>query len=176
MLGKIPTRLPDSGKSIKSNAQSGVHLMTATSESVLINPVNTEKSIVIIYCASEPDGTYGEVPENVTVKGSLTNSTTLALTRDNNNCDVYVYWQVVECYNVKSLQTGSKSITGVTNTATVNPVDPGKCLLFVSFSSVRSADAHSSFGAYLSNSTTISFRCYLNQTTNIFNWQLIEFK
>jgi hypothetical protein len=175
MWGGYVTRFPDGGKTIKPSVQRGTQLMTAASENVTINAVNTEKSIVLIHCAADPD-LNGLKPENVTVRGSLTNSTTLALVRDNNTSNVYVYWQVVEFYNVKSLQTGSKSLTNVTDTATVNPVDTEKCLLFASFMSVKSDTEHASFGATLTNSTTISFRCYINATTNIINWQLIEFK
>lgn len=166
---------PKGGSNIKS-VQSGEFNWsgTGTSSNVTISEIKSENSIVIIeqYMVNE-NASIGAIGARIT------SDTNLNFTRrvgGSWNGSSKLKWQVIEFNNVKSKQTGIKSIgtTATEETVTISSINTDKCLLITSQTSdtIGNAITYYESASNVLNSTTLSF--YGHFESYVY-WQVIEF-
>jgi hypothetical protein len=167
---------PSGGATIKS-IQRGITNIPANAFNIQpsISAVDITKSIIritfVINNGSDPDETI--------VYGKISSSTVITIGRGNNPAFASgdIYWEVIEYANVKSLQTGSKSVNvaNAEQNVTVSAIDVSKSELVFSYrNSTATLDIDSShMGGRIVDSTTITFQC--GTTGGISEWQLLEF-
>jgi len=119
VLGKLPV--------IKSIQHGSVSIAEATaSETDTITSVDTNNSLILYNGKTGNDGNIANASWFF-VRLELTNSTTVTATRDEPFEDAVVTYCVIEFYPgiIKSNQSGSITMTGTSNTATINAVNTG---------------------------------------------------
>lgn len=174
MFNGFPKPVPEQGGGnlIKSIQRGTLTFPSATITNVTISSVDLTKSIVLVTSIGDSVN-----PAVGCVKGKLTSATNLALSKAT-TLTANVSWQVIEFYNVKSLQTGDYTLITAAGTVTVSAVSPTKSLLICSWESTASTSGanYAALNYNLTNSTTITFDIInsANQGRNI-HWQLIEF-
>lgn len=125
----MPTNMGDGGA--LRVVQRGVTTFTATSTTVTISSVATGRAYPRIISVKNNGGNEAEA-----VRATLTNATTLELTKAGGTQSVSVAWEVVELVSVKSLQLISASTTagaGSTTNFTISSVNMSKTQLFASY-------------------------------------------
>lgn len=176
LAGKTFSNDDDTGlvgtfSNIKS-IQRGSTLNTAASIDIAISSVDLAKSVVVL--SSITGGTY--IAGNL-VGGQLTSATNLNILI-NTSVTKTVYWTVIEFENVKSLQKGIVTTTGVSDyPITINTVNVEKSLVFVSYTTTNTSNntiTYKSVGEDLTNATTLTLRSYHPQPRTAY-WQVIEF-
>lgn len=180
MIGKIDTNLLGNyaidgpgGSNIKS-IQRGTTTMTAVTMNVTITGINLNAAIVKI---KVKHGTNAGGPD--TVKAILTTTTNLALTIGCGSAEsAVVNWEIIEFYNVKSIQQGTKTFTsGGSATQAITSVNTNKSYIEFSFTTSAYNPASDNFfiGGELTNSTTLTFTSADVTNTKTIAWQVIEF-
>jgi hypothetical protein len=170
----IPSATIGGIKGTYSNVKSiqrGSIAITSTSQNIVISAVTTANSIVRIYNQASTSSSTGDF------SGTLTSSTNLNITNSMWTVSQTIYWEVIEFNNVKSLQTGTYSLsvtstTGVMQTVTISSINSVKALLFSNETSSSSTADGQSIGVIL-NSTTLGFNTVY--ATKTIKWQVIEF-
>ena len=159
------------GSNVKS-VQRGSILMDATTKNITISSVDLQKSVVIVNTVSAES-----TIDKILVSGSITSATNLRLTIGAISTTTYVYWQVIEFNNVKTLQTGTTTLTSATTTVNISNVNMTKSIIFSSFKSTNAQTA--SLGnqtAYIDSTTTIVLKDANYITGKSAIWYVIEFK
>lgn len=160
-----------SGSNIKSIQRGTASIASGLSITIPINAIDPTKSIVFL----RKKNTAGRVGADGIV-ASLINSTTLQISRgyDYLNCDFM--WEVIEFNNVKSKQTGSQAISGI-STFNITPAtfDSTKSIAVVDiFSTNGAASQLIEISYYIKNNTTIE--CFnLQSYATSCQWQLLTF-
>ena len=161
------------GTSFISSIQRGSLSLPYSVETITISEVDTTRAIPTV--SFSPTYTTDN-PQTLFVSCDLNNSTALKVYRLDDDDNVIVNWTVTEYNNVKSLQSGSYSMTTLTAGIIVSAVNMNKSMLFVDWSASSSTNAsHNYMISYsLSSATTISFNKIIANETTI-RWKLIEF-
>ena len=159
------------GNNVKSVQRGNTKIGRVSTLNIAISEVDLTKAIVKI----SPMAYSGN--SNLTcVKAVLTSSTNLQLTIDtaagSNVGESQLSWEVIEFNNVKSLQKGLKSVTGLNNPQAISEVDPTKSILFYSYSTKRSQETN--VNGYLNSSTQLMFSAWGSEIHSV-AWQVIEF-
>lgn len=159
------------GSNFKSIQRGDAQLNGVSSKVVTIANVDLTKSIIILDIVS-----HGALDYSASVKGVLTNPTTLTLSRATATGVANLTWTVIEFNNVKSLQSGlaTLSANGL-NTVAIASVDVNKSLAFNSCDSNNSSTASNlDTTCNLTNSTTLAIT---QGGTHIRNqaWYVVEF-
>lgn len=160
------------GSNIKS-IQRGVAtiLYNATSSTVSIASVNTDKAIVKINIKGSAD-----TPDKLVVAVTLTNENTLTFARNTANADVYIAWEVVEFVSVKSKQTGTTTCAqGSDVNVPITAVDLAKCMVFVSHKTSYTSNYAGCMTIMANLTTTTNLHLYSATGPAYVNWQIIEF-
>lgn len=166
----FPRPIPDSGTVSVKSIQQGTGTIAGTlTTNVTISAVDITKSIVIIY---DRGVDAGATPAQYKVTAQLTTPTNILLTRTSTTNPGSFSWLVIEFFNVKSLQTGTRTLTAP-GTTTISAVNTAKA--FVIFS-MNVATTFVPIDATLTNSTTISFGYPTSTSASVTAaWQVIEF-
>lgn len=146
---------------------------------VPISAVDTNKSIILL-------GHTGDLHDMYTdcIAPSIFNSTSFRLQEGYSGTgtvgDQTINWQVIEFNNVKSKQSGVKTISSSQSTySTISAVVPEKCIL-VSYATASVFFPPSGGinipGCVLTNATRLDFSFIKPDYTLLSYWQLIEFK
>lgn len=163
------------GGSVSKSIQRGSTLLltgATTTINITITSVDMSKSIVIVSTIPKAGSTQNA---EIYVRGILTSSTNLQLVRNTGSGATDVSWVVVEFNNVKSLQTGSKSISVASATVTVSAVNTSKSLLFASWTTADTTNSFEGLTNYvLTDSTTLTFTQNGFYSKSI-QWYLVEF-
>lgn len=177
MFGEFIRPIADGKKNIKT-IQSGVaSYYNNTSMNVAISEINTLNSVVLV---SVPGLTT--TANYISIAARITSSTNVLLTSNSSVASyIYVYWTVIEFYNVKSLQTGTYSWATSSNIAqtvkqvTISRVNANKVLAFASMTTSRVDSYYTdvSLAARVSAPETLDLirKDYLATVY----WQVIEF-
>ncbi len=155
--------------SIKS-IQRGQFTTTGTSQTISISSVDTTKAIIRV-----SDGTSDNVMNNIDYAVVFASSTQLTLTVNTWTVGRTINWEVIEFYNVKSLQTGSYVLStgsGVEQSITISSVDVTKALLFISETTNNATAAGVAINR-IKTATSIGVLTW--STTKTIKWQVIEF-
>lgn len=115
---------------IKS-VQEGSILLSQPTSTITLGTVNPTNCVVLISAIADLAIT---TPANVSVKGEVTGSNTLTLSRITANTTaayaVNVTWQVIEFDGVRSVQSGTMSIVSGSSNQSIGGVSSKKVLLF----------------------------------------------
>ena len=163
------------GSSVIKSVQRGQGTFTGATNNITITEIDLEKTICRI--------TYhlDQVAAMTTlVSVALTSTTNLRLERTNGDSGTLTCsWEVIEFYNVKSLQTGTATLTGTdTNiNVTITSVNLEKTFVFVSMrSSSNETNLNSAeYIAMLTSATNLYIDARTAQNSRYFEWQVIEF-
>lgn len=172
---------PKSGGSNIKSLQRGIASIASSGSfiDVTITSVDTSKSIIKI----TPSCASATIVGNFIATAVFINATTIRIERATTPAIVVPYtWEVIEFNNVKSKQTGTKTIshngTYQTVNSTVTSVDTSKSTVFATWKNTTATDSspYAVLDINLTSSTNISFgqRGSGGITTTI-EWQLIEF-
>lgn len=166
-----------------ATVQSGSYSFSTASTNLTIpTAVNTTSTLVLL-----PGYTTNNGSTNLRmdmISGTLTNSTTIALTKGLGGSTTSGYWYAVEFSEGTSVQKGANTLSTGVNAGdiTVNAIDLARTMaLTASFnSSSGRTSATSDFGAItiaLTPVSATSFEVERNLTTStlIYGWQVIEF-
>lgn len=158
-------------KSIQSGI--GTIANASTVANVSISAVDLTKSIVIV---SSYGPTASTLSGSLAVRGKLTSSTNLQVTRNNSSNNITFSWTVIEFNNVKSLQTGQKVLAATSGTVTISSITPTRAVLFFSASTAANTinDYIPPLIGTITDATTLTFNT-LNTSGFTIEWQVIEF-
>lgn len=146
---------------------------------ITVSGVDLTKSIIkLSYRVANNEMTA----RDIAIKGKLTTQTNIELKRGvastTTTFNVYVYWEVIEFNNVKSLQEGDYQMvsSGSVETTTISPVNLDKSVIFFTFSgnSGPSISASMALKVWLSSNAQVSF--HPSVYYGLIHWQVIEFK
>lgn len=159
------------GNNVKSVQRGNTKIGRVSTLNIAISEVDLTKAIVKISPMA-----YSGPAEYSNVRATLTSSTNLELNIYNAvGSDVgesQLSWEVIEFNNVKSLQKGLKSVTGLNNPQAISEVDPIKSILFYSYSTSRMQTTN--VNGYLNSSTQLMFSAWGAEAHSV-AWQVIEF-
>lgn len=166
-----------SGRTQRSN--------TSRTIQVTINPVNTANSIVrvkgVFLEEYENDSKWSDIMSCI---ASFENSNTIEFRFGDTDSEIdysYIYWEVIEFENVKSVQTGimqpaevnPATDAGGTN-ITITPVNINNCLLFYDLYSAASYNYMNNIRWKFVNNTTLNIGSYYLSYQYV-RWWLVEF-
>jgi hypothetical protein len=145
-----------------------------TSRTATITAVTTNKSVLFFSVrGATDDGSQNSI------RGVLTNTTTLTFTRASSGSTMTVEWTVVEADSGWSVQRGQFTLgsTVLSNTATISSVNTGRTFLVNSHSSNFGNPWGSSayVASVLTNSTTITASRVAGSGIVIVEWQAVTF-
>ena len=164
------------GSNIKS-IQSGITTISSAStiKSITISSVNIAKSIVVVTSGERLDG--GAVDGLCHNVGYLVDSTTLVVERGATGADAQgISWQVIEFNNVKSLQSGERSVSSSgTTDIPVSSYSPGKSMLIFSSKRLTTTTTPYQYAIKKLDSSNLQIQGYLGGAVFYVRWQLIEF-
>lgn len=169
----FPRPIPDSGigTNIKSIQRGTLNFSGTTTTTVTISNVDITKSIVIVNISP----VNGGFDNSMTCNAQITASNTITFNRNSATTGAVVNWQVIEYFNVKSLQSGLKNTTLTSDTQTISAVNTNKSIVFASWDSDNANASNIILVSYvLTNSTTITFTQRNANTRNII-WYVVEF-
>lgn len=160
------------GSNIKS-IQRGSSVVSAISTDVTISAVDLTKAVVTLSFKSPIGGTYAS---KGLIRGGLTSATNLNLSISDSANFPTVDWVIVEFNNVKSLQSGNKVTSVVSDSVTISTVNMAKAILF--FSYLTSSFLTDFNGILLNVTLATSTSITIKQATAInkdINWFVVEF-
>lgn len=161
------------GSNIKS-IQSGTAAPTATSQTITISAIDMTKSIVKMTSNAGTGSNLSALMPKIVI----TNSTTLTITFQSTPPTTYLYWEVIEFNNVKSLQSGVTAIAASTSpNITISSINLSKSTLFFSADDGVTANTNyieAAIMGKLLDTTTLNFSQSSSVARNA-AWYVIEF-
>lgn len=154
---------------IKSIQRGSTTLSSNVELSVLISEVDLTKAVAFISTSAGGGSVY-----QILSKIRFIDSTHVGIKVNSLNFQVAVNWVVVEFGNVKSLQSGSVSLTTSSSfNQTVTEVDALKSKIFASYEIDNTQGTIPKW--VLNSSTNIAFSKGVSSGTTNIEWYLIEF-
>lgn len=169
ILGTPARKIIKSVQKGKTVIQSGNSIQTQ-----VISMVDINKSVVVIN-----EGSDQNPPINTCkASGYLSAGNQLYLSTHNAVSGATVetvYWQVIEFYNVKSVQRGQNAYSEHDNNLAISTVDQTKSLLFSSYKTDGANQADGIFGLGITSNTNIEIKkgAFGNATLQ---WYVVELK
>lgn len=167
------------GPKVKS-IQSGIYFIgpSGLSTNVPINPVKYNNSIVRMHYYY--DITYSKSNQLNAVSLAIdldTSGEFIRFIRNAENAQFWIYWEVIEFESVKSKQVGTFTLNGTNMSIPINPVVPGKTLVFSSHT-MTSIDTSSHYIWFtmvgLESPTNLRGRQYSSVYPKDLHYQVIE--
>jgi len=169
-------------KILIKSIQYGSITMNGTSTTANINSVDTSNSI-LLYLNRKSDSVIYTNVNNLMCRVELTNSTTVTGIRNSSSRTPIINFCVLEFHSgvLKSNQFGTITITGTSNTDTINSVNTTKSTcFFLGFTTILAWDdlmvADSVYATLeLTNSTTVTGARASSTDSSTVGYQVVEF-
>jgi len=164
-------------KSIQSGGVSATNYNSPGGTNVTISEIDPSKSIILFNRA----GTIGASTQvaQVTLKASIVDANTINFELGASTGIVYLYWQVIEYENVKSLQKGDKTILNSGESVVISSVNVDKCIVISSFYSTNTGGllyyTPTDGGGRLNNATSLGLTTGNANNDGVIHWQILEF-
>ncbi|MDH5293369.1 MAG: cadherin-like domain-containing protein, partial [Acidimicrobiia bacterium] len=114
-------------------------------------------------------------PDNLWVRGTLTNATTVTFTRPGTTGTVTIEWSVVEFASGVTVQRGSQTLTGTTTDVPISAVDLGRSFPIVSMTATGTQFSQNDFARATLTSPTNLRLSIPEIVTNVVSWQVVTY-
>lgn len=165
-------------KSIQRGTTTLSSALSEVSKDITVSSIDTSKTILLM---TSRISTYSNGYSTALIAGGyIVDDTTIRFARTNvgGNDGIEIEWQLIEFKNVKTLQSGSLSISSISTNLSVSEININKSMLIFSFKYNTALDYNNyaiPTNGNITNSTQITFKQYSTTSKTVY-WQLIEFK